>query len=845
MAGTDTVRGIHYQSIRSVLTALSSLDDPAFSWLRVEGIDDLYDIEVYGHDDELRLVQQIKTRRPEYSWSKGDVRALLTRWAALKPRPDARFEFVTNGRLGEELAGLLSSIPDVQAIEQGFSVGAIAANDDQLSAVAAAAKVVVDSASEGELFDRAVAQVKARLIGVRSDLDATENATALVNAFYRTVISRSSNVSPDDRILSRHEIGELLHIETSPASGAGWEQGLRDEYLRVASTRPEDPKIANSRFELIQSGRVDSNALADFDFEQVVGSAAPSIVVAPTGSGKSTAAGQLRTSASKRGAVVIVLRAEAYQTGRFATLVQMELENFLGRPVPVHEARAALADQRSTIVIDGASEIPRGLRDALSEDLRSIFMGGIQRPAFVLVGRNLAPMRAILPSASEPRLLRLRGLSESDQLAIAVAVLNEDADASAVVAEIQKTLIDGSTSPLLFRLALEDRNFNGRVENRAKLYERILERIFERVGAQDFALALSAAGLVFADLLDQGSRSTDRITWEQKLRSAASALSPEGGESEVAMAQQALARSGLVVELGYSQTMVPAHDSFADYLAGRAHATGQAAWPPELTEQDEERLSFANELAALQADEVEKIARRVPELLPRLARRGSQPKTSLDPIQCEQILTLLVPDFGPIGMFCDSTGRRWAVFLPTGPSRALTEDEGVKLIRRLGGIQLASDLVSCVSTLWQFHLSRKLDLLLRTSSPLGAASTAAELASGLERHTQSTASEVLRIVDETVPQQMRTKVLYTIGPLGVTFDLYHEPLNEFSAWPLIYRSSIETKVSFEPNAKRVDDLFESSFGQTDALYYLRKSPAATAASLVQDALNQLALPNWL
>lgn len=91
MAGTDTVRGIHYQAIRSVVTALDCLDDPDFTAIRVEGVEDLYDVEVIGKDGVLLLVQQIKTRGADYAWTKADVQDLLSRWADLKPHSRTRF----------------------------------------------------------------------------------------------------------------------------------------------------------------------------------------------------------------------------------------------------------------------------------------------------------------------------------------------------------------------------------------------------------------------------------------------------------------------------------------------------------------------------------------------------------------------------------------------------------------------------------------------------------------------------------------------------------------------------------------------------------------------------------
>src|SRR6266487_1253160 len=94
MAGVDTVRGIAFQP------ALDVLDDPDLGSMRVEGLDDVVDIEVFAADGSLRMAKQAKVRAEEYTWGKAELVAVLRRWAALPDAVHASFEFVTDGRLG-------------------------------------------------------------------------------------------------------------------------------------------------------------------------------------------------------------------------------------------------------------------------------------------------------------------------------------------------------------------------------------------------------------------------------------------------------------------------------------------------------------------------------------------------------------------------------------------------------------------------------------------------------------------------------------------------------------------------------------------------------------------------
>jgi hypothetical protein len=100
VSGVDTVRGIAYQQAHAILVALDVLDSDDLGSLRVEGIDDVVDIEVFGTDGALRAGKQLKTRGSEYTWGKAKLLEVFSRWAALPGASAASFEFITDGRLG-------------------------------------------------------------------------------------------------------------------------------------------------------------------------------------------------------------------------------------------------------------------------------------------------------------------------------------------------------------------------------------------------------------------------------------------------------------------------------------------------------------------------------------------------------------------------------------------------------------------------------------------------------------------------------------------------------------------------------------------------------------------------
>ena len=100
MSGAYTVKGIGVQQAHAILAALDVLDDADLGSVRVEGTDDVVDIEVIGADGKLRTGKQVKTRSTEYTWGKAALLEILLRWAELPGAATASFEFITDGRLG-------------------------------------------------------------------------------------------------------------------------------------------------------------------------------------------------------------------------------------------------------------------------------------------------------------------------------------------------------------------------------------------------------------------------------------------------------------------------------------------------------------------------------------------------------------------------------------------------------------------------------------------------------------------------------------------------------------------------------------------------------------------------
>src|SRR6266545_969199 len=115
MAGVDAVRGIAYQQAHAVLAALDVLDDTNLAAIRVEGVHDVVDIELFTLVMSVHHAKQVKTRIEPYTWGEAELLAVLRRWASLPGADHATFELLTNGRLGpsgEKVQAALRSVRD-------------------------------------------------------------------------------------------------------------------------------------------------------------------------------------------------------------------------------------------------------------------------------------------------------------------------------------------------------------------------------------------------------------------------------------------------------------------------------------------------------------------------------------------------------------------------------------------------------------------------------------------------------------------------------------------------------------------------------------------------------------
>jgi hypothetical protein len=671
-------------------------------------------------------------------------------------------------------------------------------------------------------------------------------------------MERGGQPVPADRFVSRQEIADTLGVPADQPASQHWPGAVRDAYLAAAATTAGDAVAG-----LLQPSTTTSPTLrsvspgtepSTVDVSVLTATDTPALVSGRTGTGKSTAARQLRSDAAGRGRVVLVAHAEGYLPGRLDALAADALAERLAAPVPTSTGRQALGDREVVLLIDGASEIPLQAAEALAADVGPLAATGAGA-RLVLMGRDFAKLRQILPSSVQPSLFEMAEFEPARRLELTTRQLSSGAGAvaspepSSQLRRVEQALGDAAGNPMLLSMALTLLGEGLDFTNRADLYDGFIGRLGARTGTTDMVTTSVVLGVVFARLLDEGRRFADPFEWAQLLDDAAARIRETGVEVQPRAVDAAARRAGLISPLGFVQTVVPIHDSFADYLAGAAHARGLVALPGKLQPSDEQRLLFNAEIAGVDQHLASAVARDLPFLAVRLAdldRRSCQEEAGEE---VERHLHLLVPGASSccVALWRDARGRVVAIMAGRDRSGWVDEPTGQQLLSDHGGVVVEDRGPLAVAVrLWRQVLEQR----LRTGHMAGGAHPASQHAArdALITHTERTAEAATNLIGAIAPPGHDQALLASVGPLGLTAVVHPEVTDSFRSWPMSYRVTEQIDITLtdgaEADAARPRrDLRISGSSSVDV--WVDRSPGETAAKRVREALNKLVGERWL
>lgn len=858
MGGVHTVRGIGYQHAQAILAVLDAFGDPEFAAVRIEGVDDVVDVEVLDRSDTILLGLQIKTRETR-TWGKVELLGVLHRWAKLRTAANARFEFVTDGRLGPTGRKVAAALEAAHAGDTAILAGLL--GEPASSAVCTKlshARIREDEPSGIEtLLTRAERQVLTMLPNSRSALDATEQAEQAIDRLLRTTFIRTADNNPGIRKLTRTELAELLGVPADGPSSVRWHGELRTRYLVAAQkAEPADAVDAQMTRESFGPGSVShTEASAQGTLVSVAAlldGSRSAVLSGPSGTGKSTAATILRREAARSGRVVLLAHAEAYISGRIAALAADALADVLKREVPTSAGRQALADAGVVMLIDGASEIPENVRKELLEDVRAPLAAG-QGARIVLLGRDVAAMSAMLPTSRPPDIYTLAPFRSDRQLELAARIINdgpshEPAAAGGPaalrmhLAQAEDILGSAIDNPMFLAMALESQLAGTTVETKSGLFQAAVERLCRRGGVTGVTELSAGLGIIYCVLLDLERRYADRLEWSAQLQRATVKLSEFGISITPAQLDEDARRCGLISPLGWSQTLVPVHDAFADYLAGLAHGRGLVPLPSLLRSSDQQRVLFAAEVGGVNRGLALAVARDLPFSTVELAQYDNRALTTDSIDEIEQILALLTGDTGGRVSLSNCGGgtviaMRGSDLQPgwveNGAARQAMRNAPAAVVEHASPVRVAV-------RLWRLGLVILFGVPERREDK--TPQNAQEARDALADYAGRTVPEIEALVSRVAPPGHGDLVMANMPPTGLRASVgSREEFLGSVEWPVTYQfsDSIDTGLPDEPNPGL------GGWRSTTFSELTRRGPRAEAVSRVKRALETLTIQNWL
>lgn len=887
VSGVDTVRGINYQHCHAMLVALDVAADPTLVGIRVEGTEDVLDLEVLGPGPSggspvVVRGAQVKSRVAPYTWAKGELLNIFRRWADVTVSKSVAFEILTDGELAPSGHVVVAALEAARGGDLGPFAGLLGiADTDPMCKIATSVRIISEPGSVEALLLSAEVEVRARLsIGSRHP-DAEKESVDRVNELFRLISTRSGLGDPDDRFISREEIVAVLGGASHLPATDRWESALSGEYQAAAAALDVGDEVTPTLRAGWQS--------QELRVEDLDGTSTSLVLAGRTGSGKSTLSRLWRHNAAADGRSVVVCHVEAYIANRLDRLIADAVGDLVGRDLARVVGRQTLADPSTTLVLDGVSEVPPHLRGVLAEELRTHLAGG-HGARVVLVGRDEAVCASVYPTSVTAGRLFPQAFGREQRTELTARVLSRTAEEEAIpapddaatsappsehnapggpgemlgdefarecataLAQVEHALGDAAGNPMLLRLALELVAGGVPFTDRASVYAGSVERMAVRTNAGDVRIASAMLGVLFARLLDQGKRYANPLEWERLFSESAALLQAHGIATEVAQIREAVARSGLVnaIVTGIGSTTLkgPVHDSFADYFAARAHADGLVQLPPALVENDENRVLLSAQMRMVSDAEVLAVAEHLPFTLVRLSESDHNAITDKTPEFVARILNTVLPDSAAVGviMWRRQDGTPLAQ-VSTGTCGWVKLDDAPDLFAGTTVVTEPGDGPAAVATrLWRLLLNRR----LRSSSGLRPRTPQSrqEACDQLTAHTEGVVAAANVILAEVAPPVAAERLTKTVGPLGMTGVVYERERREFGpdGWPTRFRRSTVTDLVPAPDDSPAPDRTHGEDGFTawgDVESQVSTSPERTAAKEVSSAIVKLTRNHWL
>lgn len=781
MAGIDTIRGITFQMAQTLSDVVDLLAEGQGGAVTVEGAADVIDYEVLDHGGRPVAVRQAKARQEPGTWGATELARILCAWGKVDYADAAEFAFVTDASLnasGQRLQDLITRMqhqPDEEVLRAtAAKLGKGGVELPPLD-VLRRVQILTRMGTAEAVLDRAEMRILT-LLG-RARLATPQDAANAVSALLRQLFVAGGSIDLKRRTVSRAQVLDALGLDEASLQGdLAWSREAAAAYCAaVADDSGQGPRLVPVAVVPAPSAPGVLRLTRNLDYgssaqhlDAVLGEQCAALVGA-TGEGKSTALRYLAGAAAERGLLPVRFDAAGHAAGMLPRRVRHAIESMMQGSLTAGAVQHVLAAPELLLLIDGVSEVSEGTRAGLSADLRRL---SAQRPVRVIAaGRDLP---ATLAGAALPEgvaVFRMAKLGPSGREGLAAAHGGEQA-----VRAIEHGLGSAADNPMLFLMALALQG-DGVPRTRAEAYEQFVRGLTARARVPGEDVGLAALGVAWAAMIGRDQRTAGYYSWRAELGAALDKLAAlpawrgHAGTAETAL--DVAQRTGLLVLSDPDSGLAPLHDSFADFLAARAIARGEAPLPARLKTGFDEVVMFAVEIAGLDDELALKVAAENPLLSCRVARKR-QARGHADAVQVGLLLQALaggreLPLLAGHGIrLCNHEGFTGVVLAGQGCEEVddtqftmlAREHPVVTMPARTGSLQLAV-------TAWAMAVERAQHpgRRLFQSAPPADAGLAVPLLAAYLRETEQ---ELQRLAGISLPDSVRDRVLAAIGPRGIT-----------------------------------------------------------------------------
>ena len=844
MSGVDAYRGINFQGAVALQVGIELLEDPGRgNALRIEGLEDIADIETLDGVGAVLRTIQVKSRAEPNTWGRADIIAILGRWNGT----GVAFEFVTDGMLGPSgiiVRQALSDLKEPASSEVADRLVrdlARAQHEDEETTRERLSRCEVSSLTgkTEDLLLRCEYRLLLMLQRQQPGLQSGDSASR-VNRLWRELTLAASRPGPGDRILTREQLAGLCGLDLELLDQTErWTPETAAAFLRAAAQGPAAlvgvrMRPFSSMPPALSRGGQDPRTTESVGLTELPGSG-DMLIVGATGSGKSVACQELARSRAAAGVFAVMLDDRSYVPGQLlASTADVIAAACRTRPLE-SQVSELLRDRSATLIIDGASELDAGSRRQLSDEIRDARRAGL-RCQLIAAGRDISALRGLTDPGAPA--FWPDSWTRGDQVQYAEAEGADTPTAIAYVTKADQILGSASGSPLLTVMALNVLAGGRQPRTRAELYSAFLDGLAARAGSEDTDVLFGWLGAAFARLIEQGLRQAGQLAWSRAMSDTLPVLAENGIDPGVTPgdALEEAIRIGLLVKPLPFASFGALHDSFGDYLAAAATRNRLAAEPSMTLPSQEEQVVFLCEMDGVTSERAAHAAEFAPLTAIKISRLDLRGTTESDEHEVGRLLRLLADGTVIAGTVSG------LVRIHRQGTYVRAEWPAAEGIGRTVLVRSQYGPLNTAVSIWGALIRGA----LRTAAPaehLPRVRTAAEGAKRLVAHQRAVQRELARLVEDLVPPSARPAVLAALPPPGMNAVVYEDssPLDRDDLLHIAYTRTADD-ISAVPGSPPEPGL--TGHGRSLLSSVLNRDPAMAAADALAAALARETEGKW-